>query len=294
MEVARQHMIGFRSGRLVVARQGAHIGRALAWVCRCDCGRERAFRTGDLKGKRPPTHCGCQNRKPVIRPCKMCGAAFEVKKSDPKVYCTLACYRASRPQRLQAECKLCGRPFSYQPSESQKTTAGRRQYCGRSCSREAKKQTEPLAVRFWRHVEKTDGCWVWNGGSSGSGYGAILRDDKTIGRAHRIAWELTRGPIPSKLFVCHHCDNPACVRPDHLFLGTAKDNAQDRENKGRGHIGSVWPATADGKLNAGIVWALRLIGRHKLATLGEMSKRFRLSRGAIQRAVSGKTWKHVE
>jgi hypothetical protein len=78
-----------------------------------------------------------------------------------------------------------------------------------------------------------DECWVWEGGLAGrKGYGVISYKGKNV-RAHRLAWELANGPIPNGLFVCHHCDNPPCVNPNHLFLGTATDNAQDMCQKGR-------------------------------------------------------------
>jgi len=81
-------------------------------------------------------------------------------------------------------------------------------------------------------VNKTDGCWLWTGSTAGRGYGHIRIDHRYEG-AHRVSFALAVGPVPTDLFVCHHCDTPACVRPDHLFLGTASENAIDREKKQR-------------------------------------------------------------
>jgi hypothetical protein len=72
-------------------------------------------------------------------------------------------------------------------------------------------------------------CWQWTGRRDANGYGFTVRGQ----RAHRVSWEDTFGPIPPGLFVCHHCDNPSCVRPDHLFLGSSADNNRDRHAKGR-------------------------------------------------------------
>ena len=89
-----------------------------------------------------------------------------------------------------------------------------------------------FSTRFWSKVDKTNTCWVWKAFKNDSGYG-LFSIKRHMYRAHRIAWELTNGQIPDGIEVCHHCDNPACVRPDHLFLGTQNDNIQDGINKGR-------------------------------------------------------------
>ena len=85
---------------------------------------------------------------------------------------------------------------------------------------------------FARLERKGNGCLEWTGGKDRSGYGAILVGGRQTG-THRLAWVLANGPIPSGMYICHQCDNPACCDIDHLFLGTPSDNARDRERKGR-------------------------------------------------------------
>lgn len=96
----------------------------------------------------------------------------------------------------------------------------------------------PLEDRFWRHVQKTDSCWLWTGKScSQGGHGHFKRHDGTSTTIHRISWEIHNGPIPAGLWVLHNCpggDNPRCVNPAHLWLGTPKDNSQDMLKKGGG------------------------------------------------------------
>lgn len=94
--------------------------------------------------------------------------------------------------------------------------------------------------KFWAKVSPidmlcNDGCWEWLGGKTRGGYGSFASPEATC-RAHRIAYELRKGPIPLGMYVCHRCDNPGCVNPAHLFVGTASDNTRDSMKKGRFHI----------------------------------------------------------
>lgn len=87
-----------------------------------------------------------------------------------------------------------------------------------------------IANVFWQQVEKTETCWLWRGNVSQAGYGYTELNDHRI-LAHRLAYLLKHGTIAPKLFICHHCDIPPCVRPAHLFCGTPLDNTRDMIRK---------------------------------------------------------------
>ena len=97
------------------------------------------------------------------------------------------------------------------------------------------KPTDPV-IRFWRFVQRKgpDECWLWTGGKAGKGYGQFYRSKHNPVGAHRFSWEIANGrPVPSGRMVMHSCDNPPCVNPAHLSVGTCADNHRDKTAKGR-------------------------------------------------------------
>lgn len=94
----------------------------------------------------------------------------------------------------------------------------------------------PAEERFWGNVDRSGDCWLWTGGKDKDGYGKFRVSTSGPGaqtRAHRFSYELHHGPLADGLMVCHSCDNPPCVRPEHLFPGTALQNRNDAVAKGR-------------------------------------------------------------
>jgi hypothetical protein len=148
---------------------------------------------------------------------------------------------------------------------------------------------EVLASRFWSKVDirDDDECWEWLAYQDPDGYGRINTVSSTTasGRkaslAHRVAWDLTSGPIPEGMFVCHRCDNPSCVNPGHLFLGWPADNAHDMASKGRhGHA----VLTAED-----VLWIRELYSNGDW-TEREIANEFGVARATINMVVTRKTW----
>jgi len=129
------------------------------------------------------------------------------------------------------------------------------------------------------------GCWNWKGAKQVRGYGELIIAGKKYA-AHRLAYALFHGQWPGRLYVCHSCDNVSCVNPEHLFLGTQKDNLQDMAAKGRSTRGE---RNAQAKLTADDVKAIRASGY----TQQKLADQYGVSRRAIQLIIQKKRWTHV-
>lgn len=134
----------------------------------------------------------------------------------------------SRKSSVDVPCVQCGIIVSRQPNELRHRPTT---FCSHACY-SANLASKPDDERFWSKVAKGDGCWLWHGATTKAGYG-IVYTKRGRQYAHRLSWELGGGANADGLVICHHCDTPACVRPDHLFLGTHADNQADKVRKGR-------------------------------------------------------------
>lgn len=146
----------------------------------------------------------------------------------------------------------------------------------------------PLIERLLNKIrERSSGCWEWTAYRKPDGYGRFNFNGRMC-LAHRAAWLLLKGPIPDKLLVLHSCDNRRCVNPDHLFLGTQKDNMDDMLRKDRGvFVRGERIGTA--KLTAEAVREIRTSPK----TGGQLAREYGLSKTAVNNVRAGKTWTHV-
>lgn len=132
-------------------------------------------------------------------------------------------------------------------------------------------------------------CWVWLAGLFPDGYGQFYLKGTSIG-AHRVSYELYVGSIEPKFQICHSCDNPICVNPKHLFLGTHKDNMKDRNIKGRQGRGESHGMS---KLTKQQVLEIRSLFSKGEATKTELGRRYLVSDVSIHHIITGKHWKHI-
>lgn len=197
-------------------------------------------------------------------------------------------------------CVQCGRPFARNPRYSARQWEGAR-FCTRACAiawRRERQPPPPTTIeptvgtdrRFWAYVSvgALDECWEWKRRRHGFGYGKLSVGGREFG-AHRVAYTLAVRPIPDGLCVLHHCDNPACCNPSHLFLGTKRANIVDMHAKGRGNIGAINGAA---KLDDAKVAEIRRRVRD-----GEAQKalcaEFGIDSSTMSVMVNRKTWRHV-
>lgn len=158
----------------------------------------------------------------------------------------------------------------------------------------AKSLKIPFAERFWSHVDKRgpDDCWLWQAATV-KGYGKFKGDDRKMLAAHRVAYELTYGPIPDEMLCCHTCDTPLCCNPAHLFAGTPKDNTQDMVQKGR--KGDV-KGEKHGRhiLTKAQVREIRQRYAQGGTTHDELGQEYGVAGGTVANIVSGNKWTHVD
>jgi hypothetical protein len=158
--------------------------------------------------------------------------------------------------------------------------------------------TTSIAERFWRYVDKTEDCWLWTGAKTHGGYGVLNSGrGNSIVRAHRLSWEIHNGPIPEGMDMCHTCDNPSCVNPSHLFLGTPHDNAVDMIAKGRDLEGRKNRARGENhhraKLTEQQVVDIRAEYAAGDTSTRKLSAKYGISRRSIMFILHRQHWTHI-
>jgi len=188
---------------------------------------------------------------------------------------------------VETECVGCGLRFYVPPSRAVKGARFHSLQCYGAW------KTRPIEERFWAKVQKSDGCWEWIGDRHEFGYGRLWISDvpRRYVYAHRFSYEMTNGPIgDDDLDVLHRCDNPPCVRPDHLWLGDQRENSRDRDSKDRVRHGSKH---ANAKLTEKAVTRARTLYATGAISKRALAKAFEVSPSTMDDAIDGKTWRRA-
>lgn len=198
---------------------------------------------------------------------------------------------------LFTKCENCCQEFKYERWQK------KRKFCSMKCNALKQaviwenipkdKQQQLLKERLEKRLIKTNDCWGWTGPKDTNNYGSFRIGNKTF-RASRVSWMIYRGPIYDGLCVLHKCDNPICVNPEHLFLGTMKDNSQDmiKKNRQGGQFskGNIPPIS---KLNPQKVKLIRHMINSNIS-LKEIANIFNVHKDTIYAVKTGKNWSHVK
>lgn len=192
------------------------------------------------------------------------------------------------PKTRPRVCENCSVTFI--PKGTTRINPSSRRWCSSACKIAwwNKYKLERVMIRFHSKFSIAhNGCWLWHG-SKQRGYGQIRAFDRTQWRAHRLSWYLHFGVIPDGMFVCHKCDNPSCVNPGHLFIGTCLDNVRDSVLKGRNVMGEACKR----KLKEIDVSFMRK--NWPRLSYSKLAKRFNVTKRAIACVIKRITWKHVQ
>lgn len=231
-----------------------------------------------------------QKKKTKNIECLQCKSLITIIDGRKRTFCSLKCQsdrRLSIKISKSKICKYCSKQFDFKKGDSPDS-----KFCSMMCSNNNKKITHPeyIVELYNKKVIKTDDCWSWNGNKDQDGY-AIFGCNKKTFKAHRVSWQIYNCEITNGLFVLHKCDNRICTNPEHLFLGTARDNLLDMIKKGR-RVAAKGETHSRAKLKNENVLEIRSLLKEG-NSFGVLSKKFSVDRGVIRDIKHKKTWKHI-
>ncbi len=187
---------------------------------------------------------------------------------------------------MNRNCPQCNKIIIYSKEISFRRACINNKLCS-SCCRKI-----PEKNRFWSYVKKTPECWIWDGNLSSTGYGRININKKMIA-AHRFSYGLHYGIIPKDKLICHRCDNPKCVNPKHLFLGTSRDNVHDMINKKRDNFHGGISFENEKNPNSKLTKNDVIFIKQSSLSQRKLAKQFNVSRSCIVFIKRGLSWKNI-
>jgi hypothetical protein len=200
--------------------------------------------------------------------CENCGKMFLIKKNyETRRFCNKKCFYEWNSKNMKA--------FNESRFQWKRATE--------------EEILERRKINFESKVIKKDGCWDWVGVVDKDGYGLFPSGYHRTMRANRFSFLMHYGDLPKNILVCHHCDNPRCTNPEHLFLGTAKINSMDAKNKKRTTLGSK---NAQTKLTENDVLEIRRLLTTYIQSK-EICLKYDISSTTLNNIKTGKSWKHI-
>lgn len=194
--------------------------------------------------------------------------------------------------KTEFKCRVCGATSWVYPSVARKRKTCGRRGCHSEWRRQHRvRQSGDMRDRLMAKVVVTpSGCWEWQGSKDKHGYGVMVTG-KSPFRAHRVSYVLHKGPLPPEAVVCHNCDNPGCVNPDHLYSGTHKTNGEDRVSRSRSARGE---RNGRAKLTEREVVIIRRRAANGKITRRKLAEDFGVSQTLIFHIIHRTVWRHLE
>lgn len=251
---------------------GRNKSRAQLVECECHCGVIKILQKSALMNGKTKECIKCKRLKSMER------------KHIGKIFNKLKVIEQLPGKRCVCLCE-CGNKKVFYTGH---VTSGKTISCGCAHLINRENYDQDMRNKMMRSVEiNENGCWIWKKAKNVQGYGHFPYKRKVL-LAHRASWMIFVGQLDVDILVCHKCDNPSCCNPDHLFLGTDKDNILDAIKKGR----IIRKFHDDYKINELLVREIIALGDQGL-TSGAIAKKFNISRRHAGSIVNRKSWKHV-
>lgn len=264
--------------------------RGKSWRCLCECGTEVVYSTSKLQGGY--SSCGCQKYGEEVKK-KLVLANLGKHHSDGSKL-KMSISQTGRKHGPETIAKMsASQTGKHHSEETRKKISESRLALPKPTIQEIKARFEAKMTKNGPEHPTLGRCWQWLASNISGEYGQFRSNQFDSAYAHRTSYELYVGPITDDLLVLHKCDNPSCVNPEHLFLGTQADNVRDMDNKGRRVISDISGNHYAAKLTIEQVRQIRMMASTG-TSVETLMNQFNMSNAGISRIISRESWKDAD